>query len=195
MDGVTVGHPRCNDTLCTNSLRSPRDRFCPQHQRLNSICAVTGCNLSSEDNMRTCRTPEHRQYEEDKREEGKAFFRLKKRIDTRLAASALRGLSDDTARETGEEVLDVEDVLDDEVVPSRVAAATNGRPASNQPTESAARGKGKAKKTTMPIKGSLGRRWTHNEQLMFRPCGVVISRATFYESEGMHNALVCCAFL
>ncbi len=145
--------------------------------------------------MRTCRTPEHRQYEEDKREEGKAFFRLKKRIDTRLAASALRGLSDDTARETGEEVLDVEDVLDDEVVPSRVAAATNGRPASNQPTESAARGKGKAKKTTMPIKGSLGRRWTHNEQLMFRPCGVVISRATFYESEGMHNALVCCAFL
>ncbi|RDX40837.1 hypothetical protein OH76DRAFT_1504468 [Lentinus brumalis] len=125
MDGVTVGHPRCNENLCTNRLRSPRDRFCPEHAAEEEICAVHGCALRAEDSKRTCRTPAHRQHEEDKREKGKAFFRLKKRADDKLQG----------------------------------------------------------------IKASLGRRWTHNEQLMFRPCGVILSRCTFYESESVGNAL------
>ncbi|RDX54688.1 hypothetical protein OH76DRAFT_1340898, partial [Lentinus brumalis] len=129
MDGVTVGHPRCNRSLCTNRLRSPRDRFCPEHTEYNAKCSITDCGLDAEDGMRTCRTPTHRQYEEDKREEGKAFFRLKR-----------RGKAKDTA-------------------------------------------------TKMSVKGCLGRRWTHNEQLMFRPCGIIISRATFYEAESMSNCL------
>lgn len=35
------------------------------------------------------------------------------------------------------------------------------------------------------VKGVFSRRWTHNEQLMVRPCGMVIGRATFYSSESM----------
>lgn len=42
-------------------------------------------------------------------------------------------------------------------------------------------GSGKAKS----ILGSFTRKWTHNEQLMVRPCGIVIGRATFYASENM----------
>lgn len=35
------------------------------------------------------------------------------------------------------------------------------------------------------IAGYFSRRWTHNEQLMVRPCGMVIGRSTFYSSESM----------
>ncbi|KAJ7165361.1 hypothetical protein C8R46DRAFT_1163693 [Mycena filopes] len=35
------------------------------------------------------------------------------------------------------------------------------------------------------LKGSNARHWTHNEQLFVRCCGVIISRATFYGSEGI----------
>ncbi|TFK85189.1 hypothetical protein K466DRAFT_495238 [Polyporus arcularius HHB13444] len=150
MDGVTVGHPRCNESLCTNRLRSPRDRFCAEHDKLNKVCSVTGCALNAEDNMRTCRTPEHREYEKTKREEGKAFFRLKKhRADGRRNGAAKRS---------------------SRAVPSKRNGKQSDPPA-------------------MVVKGSLGRRWTHNEQLMFWTCGVIISRATFYESESVHNAL------
>lgn len=35
------------------------------------------------------------------------------------------------------------------------------------------------------LKGSFSRRWTHNEQLIVRPCGIVIGRATLYASENV----------
>lgn len=44
------------------------------------------------------------------------------------------------------------------------------------------RGGGGKKKS---ILGAFSRKWTHNEQLMVRTCGVVIGRSTFYESENM----------
>jgi hypothetical protein len=34
-------------------------------------------------------------------------------------------------------------------------------------------------------KARFGRRRTHNEQLVVRPCGIILSRATFYGSEGI----------
>ena len=34
-------------------------------------------------------------------------------------------------------------------------------------------------------KGVFSRKWTHNEQLMVRPCGIIVGRATFYSSESM----------
>ncbi len=51
----------------------------------------------------------------------------------------------------------------------------------------------RAKKRTTAfekVKSTLARRWTHNEQLVVKCCGVIISRATFYNSEGMSNVLV-----
>lgn len=35
------------------------------------------------------------------------------------------------------------------------------------------------------------RSWTHNEQLILRPCGVFISRATFYQAEAVSGVKVC----
>ncbi|KAJ7135526.1 hypothetical protein C8R46DRAFT_1181090 [Mycena filopes] len=39
--------------------------------------------------------------------------------------------------------------------------------------------------STTRLKGSLARSWTHNEQLFVRCCGIIISRATFFGSEGI----------
>lgn len=44
------------------------------------------------------------------------------------------------------------------------------------------------------VKGRFTRRWTHNEQLMVRPCGVVIGRATCYGSESMTAVKVRSSF-
>ncbi|PBK83279.1 hypothetical protein ARMGADRAFT_945016, partial [Armillaria gallica] len=37
------------------------------------------------------------------------------------------------------------------------------------------------------IIGRLNRKWTHNEQLFVRPCGVIVSRCTFYHAEGLES--------
>jgi hypothetical protein len=39
-------------------------------------------------------------------------------------------------------------------------------------------------------KGKLSRSWTHNEQLFVRCCGIIISRATMYGSEGVSGVKV-----
>lgn len=81
MDGVNVGHTRCNVEQCVNTLASPRDRFCPLHQDHNQICAVRGCNSSVSEGFRTCALALHRNHEMDRQDVAhKAIFRLRARI-------------------------------------------------------------------------------------------------------------------
>lgn len=50
-----------------------------------------------------------------------------------------------------------------------------------------------AKKSTegnRRLKARFGRRRTHNEQTLVRPCGVIFARATFYGAEAVSNFLV-----
>lgn len=47
-----------------------------------------------------------------------------------------------------------------------------------------------ARKKGPDNKGVFSRKWTHNEQLMVRPCGIVIGRATFYQSESVTGVKV-----
>ncbi|KZO90569.1 hypothetical protein CALVIDRAFT_490265 [Calocera viscosa TUFC12733] len=37
------------------------------------------------------------------------------------------------------------------------------------------------------LKAQLGRAWTHNEQLIVRPCGIIVARATFYGAEAISS--------
>ena len=43
------------------------------------------------------------------------------------------------------------------------------------------------------LKAHLHRRWTHNEQLIVLPCGIVTSRATFFSAEGVISVKVITA--
>lgn len=52
---------------------------------------------------------------------------------------------------------------------------------------------GSARRSSKGVRGVFSRRWTHNEQLMVRPCGIIIGRATFYAAEsvsGVHVSLI-----
>jgi hypothetical protein len=40
------------------------------------------------------------------------------------------------------------------------------------------------------LKAQFGRRWTHNEQILVRPCGIILVRATFFGAEAVSNVLV-----
>ncbi|KAI0724250.1 hypothetical protein C8T65DRAFT_563690, partial [Cerioporus squamosus] len=143
MDGVTVGHPRCNEPHCKERLQSPRDHFCQTHVDKATKCAMEGCNKDVSGGFRTCSTMEHRAYETERRQKGQAIFRLRRRLENRAAAALARSNS------TADDLVDA-----------------------------------------MPkVKTALTRKWTHNEQLMVRCCGIVISRATFFDSEGPANAL------
>lgn len=46
-------------------------------------------------------------------------------------------------------------------------------------------------KQVKKLKAQFGRRYTHNEQLFVRPCGVIIGRATMFGSEGQAEVVVC----
>ena len=171
MDGVTVGHPRCHAYRCTERLQSPRDRHCNTHRGLDFECAINGCSLPTSDGKRTCDTPAHRQFEQERREKGQAFFNLKRRIESRMAASQIRSQSSQDPTDDLLDDPDINEVLDDPASTSNVRAKLG----SKQPK----------------IKSSISRRWTHNEQILVRPCGIVIARATFFEAESLPNCRVC----
>lgn len=130
MDGVTVGHPCCNEHDCKTPLSKVTDTYCHLHSGLLETCAIEGCRNRARPKRRTCSLASHQ------KEEASRKRRKQKKANWT-------------------DGVDAEDI-----------------------------GRGRR------LKGSFGRRWTHNEQLIVRPCGVVISRATFYASESMSAAKV-----
>ncbi|EMD32350.1 hypothetical protein CERSUDRAFT_58618 [Gelatoporia subvermispora B] len=148
MDGVTLGHPRCNVSDCTNPLQSSRNRFCKTHQQQEYVCAIEGCISQAAISFRTCDDPSHHNIELRRREQGQAIFRLKARL--------ARATTGDTGNDLG------------------LASNHNNK---SHSASGASR-----------VKTSLSRKWTHNEQLMVRCCGVIVSRATFYNAESPSNA-------
>ena len=211
MDGVCIGHPRCNVELCTQRLQSPRDRFCEAHQSYERLCAIVGCKQPCEDGKRTCRIQSHRSYEEAKEQRGQAIYRLRRRLPREQLSTVIRSLGDGSGESDGQDphlnVLDVGEVAqelnaeedsqsgqgDSEVtapIPSTHPTTSLPLVNSSTPPENDPSIAPSAKGGRPTLKSVLTRRWTHNEQLMVRPCGIVIARATFYEAESVSNAVV-----
>ncbi|RPD56578.1 hypothetical protein L226DRAFT_433281, partial [Lentinus tigrinus ALCF2SS1-7] len=160
MDGVTLGHPRCIVTHCVGRLSSPRDRFCEDHSHLSKVCAIDGCQEPCSDGMRTCGIDTHRAFEKRQRERGQAFYRLKRRMETKDALAALgRGFASSPDLDP-----------DPQLINQRTLAP-------------------KAPAPEQPLTWHGIRAWTHNEQLIVKCCGVLLSRATFYTAESPSNCL------
>lgn len=126
-DGVTVGHPCCNELNCKVPLRKVYDEYCPIHFSAFSSCCIDDCHNPRVQGFRTCNRRDHRAEEERRAQRAR-------RIHTRARGN----------------------------------------------THQKRAGSNSAK-----ISGVFSRRWTHNEQLMVRPCGIVIARATFFGSEAV----------
>jgi hypothetical protein len=106
----------------------------------------------------TCDIPEHAALEKRHKQRGTAFFQLCGRLQR---ANVANPIDSEAAVLTAEEVeeMEVGDEKEDSSCPDKPDTGIR------------------------KIRALFGRRHTHNEQIMVRPCGIIIARTTFFGSE------------
>ena len=163
IDGVTIGHPCCAVHNCKIPLENNRHRYCLKDAHHNTICSVVGCDSPIATGSRMCSDPSHQEVERIHRERGQARFQLKERLQRAFVAHP----NDALAEETSPDIADVEDEVEDFEVGG---SEQNGK--------------------KERIRAQMGRRRTHNEQIIVAPCGIIIARETFYGAEGVGSVIV-----
>ena len=135
-------------------------------------------------------------------EKGKAAFTLKDRLQRHRVSHPNNALSIPGQQDEVEEDDDLEETntwfeSDDnghihvfsDPNPGSVGVSDSDIPSSSSPPiipcEAVKSNEGNRK-----MKAQFGRRRTHNEQTMVRPCGIICARATFYGAEAVSNVLV-----
>lgn len=97
VDGVTVGHPCCAVHNCHTPLASQRDRFCPDHHHMLSVCAIVDCSRPIADGRRVCADPEHQAVEALYSLRGQSRFQLQERLQRARRAGAAAGANEASA--------------------------------------------------------------------------------------------------
>lgn len=136
---------------------SNRSLYCQDHDKENSLCAVIDCKQPKENNHKTCVDPTHREMEIKYYEKGKSLIKLKER----LQAAQDRETSGNIEQELQDQNSDIIEAIE---------TLDSSQKTINKSPKLFAR---------------FGRRRTHNEQLIVRPCGIIVSRATFFGSEAV----------
>lgn len=166
-DGVTVKHTCCSvEGNCMIPLLSPRDRFCAVHWYKKSECFVDSCRSPVISGHFACEDPSHRAREEEMvARSHKGLYELRRRL-----------------RKAGVPMIPLAGQGEGHCTPLGASSATD--PDTPQPAEP------QASSTTPSLRGRITRKYTHNEQLFVRCCGVILSRATFYHAEGIASVKV-----
>lgn len=188
-DGITMGHPVCGDTSCSRALPNTRDkkkRFCSVHDDQHNLCAIIGCTVAVTPGSMTCVNEQHSEMERLHVKRGTSIFRLRQ-----LNARA-KGLE---IHADGSEV-DVDESEWFEVAESGEVCVFHGIPegATGQADEVSAACSGKSETGNKKIRALFTRRRSHNEQLIVRPCGCIVARATLNSSEGVRSVMVWRSF-
>jgi hypothetical protein len=110
----------------------------------------------------TCEEPNHSALEKRHKQRGAAFFQLHGKLKR---ANVGHPINTDAAELTAE---DVEESGMEGDMPCPGKPETGNR----------------------KIRALFGRRRTHNEQIMVRPCGIVVARETFFGSETTPQTVV-----
>lgn len=178
-----MGFPCCQVGHCTDELENNRHRFCAPHRQLEAICSIVNCDAPVVPGTKACSDPEHAKMERLHFERGRAAFTLKDRLQKHRLAhpSAPADSSGFDEDDDGEEWYEVQggevrihheqtrgSIGTDDSVPCEASKENDKR----------------------KCKARWGRSRTHNEQLLVRPCGVIVQRATFYTAEAVSNVLV-----
>ncbi|KZP25675.1 hypothetical protein FIBSPDRAFT_733502 [Athelia psychrophila] len=159
IDGLSMGHPCCKMHNCTHPLVTNRHHYCHHHQSEATRCAVVDCDLCIDRGFSTCSKPEHRALEIQRKERGQAFFQLQQRLKRASIGQVLNSFADRT-------------ILDDDDVDNPADYSTS----TDVPKSDEGNRKPKAR---------LGRRRTHNEQLIVCCCGVIAARTTMFGAEAI----------
>jgi hypothetical protein len=157
-----MGHTRCVVHDCRLPLLNQTHRFCLHHNDRRYLCSVYGCGSAADPGFYTCSKESHRAWEE-----------------TRSALPQLR------ARYQQAGISEVPRAGNPIPTNTEAHAIPSDNSSNTQENLGAS-----ADENTRPIKGSASRKWTHNEQLFVRCCGVITSRATMYGSEGLTGVKV-----
>lgn len=171
-DGVTIGHPCCAVQDCKNPLESHSKRFCLHHKQQEEKCAVVGCSKAACIGHQTCDEPNHRSLEIVRNKTNSAMFQLRRRLEKSRAT--IRSPED---KQSSDNILDDDEIVIE--VDGDLEETCSGKPESGN----------------QKIRAYFGRRKTHNEQFMMRPCGVILSRCTFFGSEAISGVYVSAQFV
>lgn len=179
MDGVTIGHPCCSIHNCHIPLASNRARFCPEHAHHNAICSVKGCESPIAAETLVCDDPQHQAIWKRHKARGQSRFTLHARLQRARMASAANSMPfiGDIRNLEDLEADEIEFALDEDgnvVAEDSSPEACPDKPATGN----------------RKLRAQFGRKRTHNEQVIVAPCGVIISRATFYGAEALHTVAV-----
>ena len=130
-------------------------------------------------------------------EKGKAAFTLTERLQKRGASYSTNVMPHQTiTQEIEEDSEDLEDLEDNtwfetdhdgnvKIFIEPDPGTTAGGIDDEEPCPAA-----KSELGNRKLKAQFGRRRTHSEQLLVRPCGVIVARATFFGAEAVSNVLV-----
>ncbi|KDQ11488.1 hypothetical protein BOTBODRAFT_35366 [Botryobasidium botryosum FD-172 SS1] len=163
-DGDTIGHYCCGVHNCRNPLPNIRAFWCHEHVSMADICAAKGCDILREVPHRTCPNPEHRALEKQYYARGKSLFVLRNRLEAaRAFTSSLDTMPVDPVT-LAEECSTIEGADND-----------NADMSSSDPEV----------KMGKRLRAQFARKRTSNEQLIMRPCGVIVSRTTCFGSEAI----------
>jgi len=168
IDGITLGHPCCAMHNCHIPLSNNRNRFCDSHVQHSSICAIVGCSSPvAAPERKTCDHPDHRAVELMHIERGQSRFQLQERHErARLVhPNDSLGVDGTVSESAGQEPPD----LDAETEEFTIAATAL---------------------VPKKLRAQFGRKRTHNEQIIVAPCGMIVSRATFYGAEAVSSVVV-----
>jgi hypothetical protein len=178
-DGLGITHPCCGVAHCTEPLENvKRDRFCPGHQYRLNVCAIEGCEQDVSTGYLTCEDAAHRALEQKRQLRNKANFQLRPQLQKVTTSNPSNPpLDEEVTQFLQAEGEPVDEGVEETLLPAEPSQETSGCP---QKPESGNR----------RVTGRFGRRQTHNEQLMVRPCGMIIARATFFGSETVPQTVV-----
>lgn len=182
-----------------------RHRFCAEHQDLHGVCAIKGCENSVVEALtpdpkggppkvskkKTCSLLIHQQIEAKHQQRSTGSFLYKQRLQHAQISQPVDSFSG--SRRVQEQ--DIQEDFESYLVsgqqvamnsiknPGTVGAADDAA----EPTEPCP---SKSAHGNQTLKAQFGRRRTHNEQTLVRPCGIIFARATMFGAEAVSNFLV-----
>jgi hypothetical protein len=147
--------------------------------------------------MKSCSNLEHQKMERLQSEKGKAAFTLKERLQRHRVAHPNAAITAPAPENVEVPVDDLEETdtwfennggevrVFTDPNPGSVGVLDDMNTQANAECEAT-----KSELGNRKIRAQFGRRRTHNEQTLVRPCGIICARATFYGAEAVSNVLV-----
>lgn len=182
----TCGSPCCAVHGCQVPLENNRNRFCPQHKDEAGVCGVVGCCHPVDPGFQTCSNGLHWSLKDHLKQKNKAMFQLKHRLE-RLCVSALTTSIPEDKTEDGAEGFaegfalptDFNKAIDVDVLQDKKESQSGavGTLSSLEPVQAIA--------PTKCIRAVMSRVRSHNEQLVVRPCSIIVGRRTFFGAESV----------